>query len=468
MDTPCSAPLTFGEEHFSAAPLGHRRRVRRLVTTADRFAAHPAGSLPDKLRDPAAYQGLMRLARHPLVTHETVLHSHRQRTLDRMRQVTGVVLLLHDGTELDYTGKASLTDLGQIGNGGRRGYICHNSLAFDPARREVLGLANQILHRRETVPPGESTTAKRERETRESLLWLRACAASGPVPAGCRWIDVADRGADTFEFLDAEMVAGRRFVVRANHDRAIFVGHQDQSQADTLHHYARSLRPCGRRRVTVGARDGRPARTAVVSFAAAAVQVRPPQKQRGKHRGQRLLLWVVIAREVKPPTDVEPVEWIILTNEQTAGQAAIETVLNWYECRWVVEEYHKAQKTGCGIENPQFTKEDRLQPLIALLSVVALLLLQLREYSRQAESATRPAREVMPADYVAVLSVWRYKERRLELTVQEFFLALGRLGGHQNRRCDGPPGWIVLWRGWSKLQDMVEYAVALKHCHPDK
>lgn len=81
--------------------------------------------------------------------------------------------------------------------------------------------------------------------------------------------------------------------------------------------------------MTVGARDGRPARSAVVSFAAAAVQVRPPQKQRGKHRGQRLLLWVVIAREVKPPTDVEPVEWIILTNEKTAGKAAIETVLHW-------------------------------------------------------------------------------------------------------------------------------------------
>src|SRR4051794_28206653 len=100
MDTLVSTPATFGQEHFGDAPLGHRRRVQRLVATADLFAAHPAGSLPDKLRDPAAYQGLMRLARHPSVTHETVLHSHRQRTQERMRQ-TAVVLLLHDGTELD-------------------------------------------------------------------------------------------------------------------------------------------------------------------------------------------------------------------------------------------------------------------------------------------------------------------------------------------------------------------------------
>src|SRR5207248_2713478 len=57
-----------------------------------------------------------------------------------------------------------------------RGYVCHNSLAFDPATRAVLGLANQILHHRDDVPKGESSQAKRERATRESLLWLRGCA----------------------------------------------------------------------------------------------------------------------------------------------------------------------------------------------------------------------------------------------------------------------------------------------------
>jgi hypothetical protein len=29
-------------------------------------------------------------------------------------------------------------------------------------------------------------------------------------------------------------------------------------------------------------------------------------------------------------------------------------VTGWYERRWVVEEFHKAQKTGCRIEDMQF------------------------------------------------------------------------------------------------------------------
>ena len=50
--------------------------------------------------------------------------------------------ILHDTTELEYTTHKSLDDLGPIGNGHRRGYITHNSLAVEPKTREVIGLCN--------------------------------------------------------------------------------------------------------------------------------------------------------------------------------------------------------------------------------------------------------------------------------------------------------------------------------------
>ena len=43
----------------------------------------------------------------------------------------------------------------------------------------------------------------------------------------------------------------------------------------------------------------------------------------------------------------------------------------------------------------------------------------------------------------------------------EFYLAVARLGGHMNRKRDGFPGWLTLWRGWQKLQTMVEGAAAI-------
>jgi hypothetical protein len=127
----------------------------------------------------------------------------------------------------------------------------------------------------------------------------------------------------------------------------------------------------------------------------------------------------------------------------------------WYLIRWIIEEYHKAQKTGCTLESPQFETAAALQPMVAVLSVVAVLLLNLRTLSRQAATQALPATIVVGEEWVTVLSGWRYQESRA-LTVAAFFLALARLGGHLNRKKDRPPGWLVLWRGWMKLQLMVD------------
>ncbi len=78
--------------------------------------------------------------------------------------------------------------------------------------------------------------------------------------------------------------------------------------------------------------------------------------------------------------------------------------MDWYKCRWVIEEYHKAQKTGCAIEDMQFTSSAAMTPMIALLSVVAVTLLNLREASRRPDAKERPATVLVDVRDVAVLS----------------------------------------------------------------
>lgn len=95
---------------------------------------------------------------------------------------------------------------------------------------------------------------------------------------------------------------------------------------------------------------------------------------------------------------------------------------------------------------------------------MALTLLQLRDASRHPASATTPAKKLLALEYVEVLSQWRYG-RKVDMTLREFYLALGRLGGHQNRRHDPDPGWLVLWRGWTKLQLLVTgYQAGRRKC----
>ena len=88
-------------------------------------------------------------------------------------------------------------------------------------------------------------------------------------------------------------------------------------------------------------------------------------------------------------------------------------------------------------------------------SVVATQLLRLRDLSRRPDAATRPATDVVDVEYVEAVSLWRFNEVRDPLTVHDFFKALAKLGGHLNRKGDGSPGWLVLWRGWTRLQLLV-------------
>ena len=344
----------FGEVHFGNAELGDVRRTRRLVRTAKLMSRRPGGTLPQKLRNPADLRAFYRLIACEDVTHEAILASHRQATLKTISQMESTVLVLHDATELDFTTHRSLEDLGQIGNGNHRGYIAHNSLAVDPETRQVLGLCNQVLHRRDTVPKKETTAEKRARESRESLLWLKG---TEPLPDSSQLVDVCDQGADTFEFLEHEVHSGRRFVIRAAYDRGILIGHGDASTSASsyLRTFAAELPEAGRWTLSVTSKvdvkspkkNGkkvkihRTARNAELAVAFAPVQIKLPGKKNGNYGDKPLKVWVIRVWEVAPPEGEERLEWFLITNEPVVTFEDAYRVVGWYECRWIVEEYHK-------------------------------------------------------------------------------------------------------------------------------
>ena len=457
---------SFGELNFGNARLGDRRRTKRLVKLADQMCMRPGGTLPQKFRSPADLQAFYRLMSCKKVTHATVLAPHREATLAKLNELDGDILILHDATEMDYTSHRSLKRLGQIGSGSGRGYIAQNSLAVDAATREPLGLVNQILHKRPKVPKSETAAQRRKRASRESRLWIKGVQ---PLPGDRRIVDVCDRGADTFEFIEHEVRSGRRFVIRAYHNRRIFTGHDDETSDEAkLRDYARTLpqqgswtlqvsskvetrRGRGKKKKKTVKRTSRQANMAV-SFAA--VRIRPSDGTCGKSN-RHLKVWIVRVWEIDPPKGQERLEWVLITNEPVRSFKAAYRVVSWYESRWIIEEYHKGMKTGCRIESLQFTSEQRLKPAIALVSIVTLTLLQLRDASRRPDAKTRKASTIVCPKYVEMLSLWRHKKVKPDWTVHEFYYALARLGGHQNRKHDHPPGWQVLWEGWKELLPMV-------------
>ena len=433
---------------------------------ADALARHPGGTLPDKLHHPPDLRAFYRLMDRPELTHAVVMQGHTDATRRRIAELPAgtVVLRVHDATELDYTSKTSLRDaLGQIGQGAQRGYICHNSLAVRADSGATLGLTAQILHHRADVPDREGIKASRERSDRESRLWIQGVIASGPAPDHVRCIDVSDSLSDTFEYIAHQARTGGRFVLRARENR-------------------KRVRPVGGRRYlfdaarrlparltgTVEVRGGnRVARTAAIQIAFAPVTLAVPRKHLGEYVKVPVPVWVVRVWEPQPPPGEDPLEWVLLTNMAVTDAAAARERVGWYERRPVVEEYHKGMKTGCAIEAMQFETTARLEPAIAVISAVTTQLLRLRDAARTADAETRPATDILDAEYVDVLRAHYGSRLGPTPSVRRFLLHLARLGGHQNRKNDGLPGWITLWRGWTRLQSMVDgHRAALRRVPP--
>jgi Transposase DNA-binding len=447
---------TWGQQHFGDLELGDARRSRRLPELVDAMCRHPGGTLPEKLTDPADLRSFYRMMDAEDVTQASVLATHYLRTREAVAEAAAdgvTVLLVHDATELDFTSRTMLWDqLGQIGQGTHRGYICHNSLAVRADTRATLGLASQILHHRAAVSKRETERQKRERENRESRLWGRGAQASGPPPASGLVVDVSDSLSDTFEYMASEIAAGRSFVLRSKENRKLL---QPINGQWYLQDAVRTKLAVAQWVHDIPAATGRAARQAHLKVSFTQITLALPGKRAGEYADEPLELWVVRAWEPHPPAGVEPLEWMLLTNVPVITAADARERLSWYESRWVIEEYHKGLKTGCGIEKLQFETVERLEPAIGILSALTTTLLQLRDAARAPDADLRSAAEVVGPEYVEALAQ-RYPTRlRGFVSIKTFYLHVARFGGHQNRKGDGFPGWITLWRGWLRLEDLA-------------
>lgn len=193
-----------------------------------------------------------------------------------------------------------------------------------------------------------------------------------------------------------------------------------------------------------------------MKIAFAAVQVAVPRERHGSYVARPLDLWVIRVWEPVSPAGEEPLEWILLTNVAVESATDAHERISWYEPRPIIEEYHKGKKTGCCIESMPFDTLERLEPAIAVLSVVTTTLLQLRDAARASDADQRLATEVIGSDDVEVLANHYGNRLGRKPTILKFYLHVARLGGHQNRKVDGFPGWLTLWRGWERLQSMVD------------
>ena len=122
--------------------------------------------------------------------------------------------------------------------------------------------------------------------------------------------------------------------------------------------------------------------------------------------------------------------------------------------RWWIEEYHKALKSGDGVEDSQLERADRLEPLIAVLAVVAVRLLSTKLLARSRPETDEAAQSFGP-EMLAILEK-KIGGPKDGWSNRNLLVGIARIGGFLGRKGDGMPGWQTIWRGWQRLMWMCE------------
>jgi hypothetical protein len=371
---------------------------------------------------------------------------------------------LGDTTELDFGKDREIEGVGPTGNGSGQGFLLHNALLVKADSQEIVGVAGQTTHYRKRKRLKKRENASRRlKRNRESEVWGTVIDQVGKPPQDVEWVHVFDRGADNFEVYCRLLQNKSQWVIRAGKlSRWILAG--DSQQQMLLKDYLPEMRLLGTYTLSLRSREKQTGREAQIQVRVGRIKIPQPRHASPWVRQLQqppIEMNVIEVVEVNAPKGVTPIRWVLFTSLAVKTFQDAWLVIGYYELRWLVEEYHKALKTGCRTEFRQLKAAGRLEAFVGLTSVVAVRLLQLKSLARTEPDV--PAQRVVPRVWLAMLKMARKGLTRVhDLTIGQFYREVAKLGGFLGRKSDGHPGWLTIWRGWEKLNTYVYVASKLK------
>ena len=454
-------PAVWSEKQFGGCDLGDVRRTERLVKYAQQMAEKPDASTPRQTEDWADCKAVYRLFDRDEVTFESVTATHYQNT---RTLPPGRYLVISDTTEIDYGYKSERKGLGPLTAKQRRGFFLHSALVVDAETHQIMGLGKQELWTRAAEKLDRVHRVNCRKRPTESEVWGRVIDKVNALSPGVEFIHVCDRGADNFDVFAHLHLKGDSWVIRAAQlKRKLRTAEGTVLKLDEILATA-ALR--GSYQIWVAENKNQKARWAQVEVRSASVTMLRPREGATDfvmdNNVHEVPTNIVEVRELKAPKGSAALHWVLYTHESIASFEDCMRVVEHYEQRPVVEEYHKGLKTGLHVEGRQYETAERLEPVIGVICVQAVRLLQLRDVARQAPET--PAKKLVPLEWIEVLGKITRRPRAIN-TVREFMRALAGLGGFLGRKSDGEPGWQTIWRGLETLIIALRgYHAALKKC----
>lgn len=427
----------------------------------------PGKSLPTAFQDWANTKAAYRFFSNGNVSEDKIMEGHFAASAVRIAATDGPILILQDTTEFSFKRSAperigfTKISTGRKLEEGRYqkhavcGLLMHASLAITPEGLP-LGLTAAKFWSRAKF---KGTAALKRRinptrvpiEQKESMRWLNNLRLSTELAgAPGRCVHIGDREVTSTNSTAWPENSGPTSWSAT----ASTVWRRTADGETTISKVMAQIRSSGSHEIRFRDAQGQEHR-AVLTIKHATMTVCPPIGKQRKYRHQPLQ--IIHAEELDPPEGRTRVFWKLITNLPVESHAQAVHKLEWYALRWKIETFFRTLKIGCRIEDIRLATADRLANCIALCCIVAWRVSWLTMLNRGTQG-TSPA-AVFTEDERGLLERAIPDRKRGNRRDLDFYVrALARLGGYLDRAADPPPGTTVIWRGFSRLADLVEGA----------
>ncbi|MFH0898066.1 MAG: IS4 family transposase [bacterium] len=439
----------WSNEEIKNVKLGDKRLDVRLSKIVEIFTENPTQSIPEACGSAAATKATYRFLANEKVDAKKIITGAIQSTVEKISQEKEVVFAV-DTTEIDYSSHQGVSGLGHLGRISSQGIMLHSTLAISTTGNPF-GIVEHAAWSRNIATIGKHKFKKNFLfKEKESYRWAESLRqVEKIVPPHIHAIVVADREADIYDLFALDRANNVDLIIRSAHDRLLTESHQK------LFAFLASQPAAGTFVIVVPRSGKRKERTATLEVRFSPITL--PTPSRGKSEIKKDI--PLIAIEVKEiSTTDEPILWRLLTtmNDANSLDGAIRYA-QLYSKRWLIERFHYTLKSGCKVEDLQLETRDRLMRALAIYTIVACRLLHITYAARTTPDA--PCTAFISEAYWKALFCFHNKAMKAPkkpCTIREAVFLIAKLGGFLGRKSDGFPGVKVLWRGLTRLDDIVE------------
>lgn len=426
---------------------GDKRLWDRYIKIGMGIGQRMSSVISNCFRTKADKNGGYRFFSNEKVTAERILDSHKDVVKKRIEN-TEVVLSINDTCTLSYPTHACTQNLGRVGTHKHpgRGLNTHTSLLINATTNTPIGIGHQTYFFHDE----EEKDDDRPIEEKESYRWIEHLKKTHEIAPHA--IHIGDRESDIYEYFQEAESLNTQVIVRANQNR-IVLDRKTHEREGKISDIINKRKLCGRYFAVIEDEEVE----LQVKYREIILAAPKRSKKQKENRSYKpiVLTMVYVYGTTKAGKEIS---WTLLTNIPVSDFASAMKIVSYYMQRWNIELFHKALKSGFGLEDAQLEDGKKIEKLVALVSIEAARVYAML-YAVRLENPPPPA-EFLQEDEIEFITKLMLAEGKIKTKLQKPNLKvivefIAEQGGFIKTKKYPYPGILTFFRGWCIIQHQI-------------